>query len=467
MPKQTVPNNSNIKLSFQGLGNRRFEGDFDGGSITSDGGAVLLREIDRKFGVISKLCKCFTDNRDPDRTEHSIGQMLRQRIYGIAIGYEDLSDHDELRRDPFFATLMGGEDPSRALAGKSTLNRFELSMREDGGRDSRYHRIGVSFEAIASVILEQSLDQMSAAGAPDEIILDLDATDDPLHGGQEGRFFHGYYRHYCYLPLYVFAGDYLLGACLRPSDIDGAKGSLAELRRIVGAIRRRWPDKRIIVRADSGFCRDWLMRWCEAVPGVEYVIGLAKNARLKDRISGELGRMERDYCETGEACRCYTEFMYSTLKSWGGRQRRVIAKAEHLDKGSNPRFVVTSLDSDEIDPEPLYTDLYCARGDMENRIKEQQLCLFADRTSTHWMKTNQLRLWLSSVAYILMNALRTFALRGTSLARAMCDTIRLRLFKIGALVKVSVRRVLISMASGYPWKGIFEAAYSNLVRLRA
>lgn len=442
MRKQTVPNNSQLSFEFQGLGKRGVIADFNGGSITSDGGALLLREADLAFGITEMLESCFTDRRDPSLSAHSLLQILRQRIYGIALGYEDLSDHDTLRSDPFFTALVGREEPDQALAGKSTLNRFELSARDDGCRDPRYHRISASFDSIADAILELSLDQMAAEGVPEDIILDLDATDDPLHGSQENRFFHGYYRHYCYLPLYVFAGDYLLSATLRPSDIDGAKGSLRELRRIVGAIRRRWPDKRIIVRGDSGFCRNWLLRWCEAVPGVEYVIGLAKNARLKKRISSELAQVEQSYRETGDACRVYTEFMYKTLKTWG-HKRRVIAKAEHLSKGSNPRFVVTSLEPEEMAPGEVYSDLYCARGDMENRIKEQQLCLFADRTSTHWMRSNQLRLWLSSIAYILVNALRTFGLKGTAMARAMCDTIRLRIFKIGALVKLSVRRVLI------------------------
>ncbi len=465
MQKQTVLNNNQLTFEFQGLKKRRVVADFNGGSITSDAGVFLLREVDEIFGITDRLVECFSDRRASSQINHPLSLLLRQRIFGLALGYEDVDDHETLRYDPSFAAAVGREEPTEALAGKSTLNRLELSSREAGDRNDRYHRMEVSFDMLSDTILELSLDQMEREGVPDELILDIDATDDPLHGEQEGRFFHGYYRHYCYMPLYVFAGSYLLLAKLRPSNIDGAKGSVEELERIVTAIHARWPKQHVIIRGDSGFCRDDLLVWCEKTPGVDYVIGLAKNARLKKQISSDLEKAEKMCEETGRASRIFSSFHYRTLKSWNC-SRRVVAKAEHLEKGSNPRFVVTSLDLKKHYPRAIYEELYCARGDMENRIKEQQLCLFADRTSTHWMRSNQFRLWLSSVAYMLLNALRRFGLKGTEMARAMCDSIRLKLLKIGALVRISVRRVLVSMASGYPWQDSFSKAVNNLTALR-
>jgi hypothetical protein len=298
--------------------------------------------------------------------------------------------------------------------------------------------------------------------APPQIILDLDATDDPLHGSQEGRFFHGYYGHYCYLPLYIFCGEFLLGARLRPSNIDASAGSVEELQRIVKQIRAVWPEVRILVRADSGFCREELMAWCEA-EGVDYVLGLAKNERLRAAIKKELKTAERQYRETKRAARVFKEFYYKTRRSWSV-QRRVVAKAEHLEKGENPRFVVTSLQAKEWSASALYEQLYCARGDMENRIKEQ-LMLFADRTSTAYLRSNQLRLYFSSVAYVLLQMLRHLGLEGTELAKAQCVTIRLKLLKIGALVRISVRKVWVSLAGGYPYVALFRQVHEKLCAL--
>jgi hypothetical protein len=298
--------------------------------------------------------------------------------------------------------------------------------------------------------------------APKEIILDLDATDDPLHGKQEGRFFHGYYGHYCYLPLYIFCGEFLLCARLRPSNIDGAKGSVEELQRIVPQIRAVWPEVRILVRGDSGFCREELMVWCEA-QGVEYLLGLAKNDRLKAEIAKEMQAAKAQYQETGRAARLFKEFLYQTRKSWA-RARRVVAKAEHLEKGENPRFVVTSLSREPWPAQALYEEQYCARGDMENRIKEQ-LMLFCDRTSTHYLRSNQLRLYFSSLAYVLMQMLRRLGLEGTELAKAQCSTIRLKLLKIGALIRITARKVWVSLASGYPYVHFFWQVHQKLVAM--
>jgi hypothetical protein len=298
------------------------------------------------------------------------------------------------------------------------------------------------------------------AQPPEEIVLDVDATDDPLHGNQENRFFHGYYMNYCYLPLYVFCGEFLLCARLRPSNTDGSEGTVEELERIVGQIRQAWPSVKIIVRGDSGFCRDKIMAWCE-VHGIDYVFGLAKNERLNAIIAQELQRAGEQYEQTKQASRVFKDFRYQTLQSWG-QERRVVGKAEHLDKGSNPRFVVTSIPVEQIDAPMLYEQLYCARGDMENRIKEQQLWLFADRTSAGKMRANQIRLYFSSAAYILMQALRRLGLRGTQMATAQCNTIRLKLLKLGAQVKVTVRKVWISLAGGYPYVDIFYQAFRNL-----
>ena len=458
------------QLHFQGLGPRKVVGDFEGGTLTSDAGGLLLREIDLAFGIIDGFTECFTDYRDQESIEHPLRQLSAQRIFGLCLGYEDLNDHEQLRYDPAIATLCGRfdaegrdrkreEDKGKALAGKSTLNRFETAGEEIGPKE-RYKKITYDRSKCESFFVDHFLRCYNGGKEPAQIVLDVDATDDRLHGNQEGRFYHGYYRCYCYMPLYVFCGDYLLAAKLRPSDSDAAAGADGELARIVEQIRRVWANVKIIVRGDSGFCRDWLMSWCEE-NGVEYLFGMARNKRLRATIDSEMEQAQQIHGETGKAARVYKDFEYRTLDSWS-RSRRLIGKAEYLDGGENPRFVVTSLTDDDWPALPLYEKLYCARGDMENRIKEQQLYLFADRTSSATMRANQLRLYFSSVAYLLMNELRQIALVGTELARAQCHTIRLKLLKIGARVTVSVRRVLINMASGYPYHDLFRTALTRI-----
>ena len=459
---------SGESYEFQPLGGRRVTAAFDGLTITSDGGALLLRELEAQTGLLASFARCFDDHRDPDLVEHTAEELLKQRIFALALGYEDLNDHDALRTDPLLATLVGKRDPlgrerhaprdrGKALAGKSTLNRLELSPV--GARaTSRYKKIAARQSDVESWFTAMFL-QLTPA-APQEIVLDLDATDDPVHGRQWGRFFHGYYKYYCYLPLYVFCGERLLCAKLRPADVDAAAGSVKTIERIVAQIRQTWPQVRIILRGDSGFCRENLMRWCEE-HGVDYLFGLAKNARLLRIVGGEMHAAEVEFAATGEACRKFADFSYRTKKSWS-RERRVVGKAEHLSKGANPRFVVTSLTSEACDARTLYEERYCARGEMENRIKEQQLCLFADRTSCRTMRANQVRLWLSSAAYVLLQALREKGLAGTEMAHARCDTIRLKLLKIGAVVRVTVRRVWISLSGSSPYQELFRRAFDNL-----
>ena len=457
------------QLEFHALDRRKVIGKFDGGNITSDAGGLLLRETEKRTGIIGQFAQCFTDLRNPKQIEHTIKELVSQRVYGLALGYEDLNDHDELRRDPLLAVLVGKEDPEgetrirrqdrgKAMAGKSTLNRLELTSACPTEREKRYKKIIMNENEIDRLFVEVFL--QAHTEAPREIILDVDATDDPLHGNQEGRFFHGYYMNYCYLPLYIFCGEFLLCARLRPSNIDASEGTVEELERIVRQIRDAWPEVKIIVRGDSGFCREKIMHWCET-HAIDYVFGLAKNDRLKAVISEELQRARELYEETGKAARVYKGFYYETLKSWS-RKRRVVAKAEYLDKGSNPRFVVTSIKNQRMDVRTVYEVLYCGRGDMENRIKEQQLWLFADRTSAGKMRANQLRLYFSSVAYMLMQALRRLGLKGTKMATAQCNTIRLKLFKIGAQVRISIRKVWVSLASGYPYLDLFHQIYRNL-----
>lgn len=459
------------RYEFQALGKRAVVGDFDGGQITSDGGALLLRELEKKSGIIGQFAKCFRDYRNPERIEHTVEELVGQRVYGLTLGYEDLNDHDQLRRDPLLAVLVGKEDPSgqdrvrqqdrgKALAGKSTLNRLELTPAE-ATPAARYKKIVVEEEAVEEFLIGVFL--QAHREAPEQIILDFDATDDLIHGEQEGRFFHGYYGGYCYLPLYVFCNGYVLCARLRQSNIDASEGAVEELERIVGQIRRVWPQVKIIVRGDSGFAREGLMSWCEA-NGVDYVLGLAKNCRLEQAIREELEQAQQEHKQTQQAARRYTDFSYQTRDSWS-RVRRVVGKAEYLDKGPNPRFVVTSLGAESWPAQSLYEQLYCARGEMENRIKEQQLDLFADRTSAETMRANQLRLWFSSVAYLLLHVLRQQALQGTDWAKAQCGTLRSKLLKIGAQVRISVRRILISLASGCPYEGLFRQAYQNLQAL--
>jgi hypothetical protein len=441
-------------FSFASHFSRRVESSFTAGQVSTDGGSLLLRQADRKIGLLNRVACCFTDRRSPIFVQHQLGEMLSQRIYGLALGYEDLCDHEQLRHDPLMAVLAGRRKLEEPLAGKSTLNRLELP-----GGSARYHKIDYAPEKIDQLLCDLFIE--SHAEAPDQIVLDLDATDIPLHGHQPERFFHGYYDSYCYLPLYIFAGDQLLCARLRASNVDGAAGALDEVKRIVAQLRSKWPKVRIVVRGDSGFCREELMAWCEAAENqVDFLFGLARNSRLQKIIGEPMHEARLLHAETGKAARVFTEFDYMTRKSWA-RARRVVAKAEYLDKGENPRFVVTSLTADKWAERDLYEKFYCQRGEMENRIKEQ-MCLFAYRLSTEEMKGNQLRLYMSALAYTLVEALRRLALKGTEWAQAQVDTIRLKLFKIGALVRISSRRVWLELSSTYPWKQIYAQASDAL-----
>src|SRR6201984_1193212 len=442
-----MPTECNPELfGFAPVEGREVVAAFDGGAITSDGGALLLGATDLAIGMMGRFASCFHDVRCPEFIEHEVVTLVVQRVFGTALGYEDLNDHDELRHDPLMAVLAGKLEARRQgcapVAGKSTLNRLELSCLEP----TRYHQNSHNPVAIKGLFVDLFLEAHDRA--PNEIILDLDATDDPVHGEQEGRFFHGYYDCYCYLPLYVFCGRVLLAAKLRRANIDAAAGSVEEVARIVAQIRRRWPCVRILLRADSGFAREELMAWCEA-NGVHFLFGLAKTDRLIAEIESELGRAEARSRRTKKPARCFKDFRYQTPRSWS-RKRRVVAKAEFTKGEPNPRFVVTSLTRAECKAKYLYEKLYCARGDMENRIKECQLDLYADRTSTATMWANQTRLWCSSIAYVLLCAFRRIALHHTRFAKATCGTIRLKLLKIGALVRVSVRRIKIAMASSCP-----------------
>ena len=444
------------QLAFSWAGRRRVVAAFDGGTVSSDGGALLLGKADTAVGLVERLSRCFIDERRADLVEHSLRTLVGQRVFALALGYEDLNDHDELRHDPVMGALLGKLSPRlredcAALAGKSTLSRLECYPVSGV---HRYHKIRPDEDAIERLFVELFLEAYHKP--PAEIVLDLDATDVGLHGHQEARFFHGYYDHYCYLPLYIYCGEHLLAAKLRPANIDGAAGAVEEVERIVAQIRARWPKTRIVLRADSGFCREALMGWCED-NGVEYVFGLARNARLVRAIGSELQKVAERSAATQSPARCFRELEYRTRKSWS-RSRRVVAKAEHTGDKANPRFIVTSLSKRRWAARALYEDFYCARGEAENRIKECQLDLFADRLSTETLRGNQLRLWWASAAYVLMHAVRRIGLAGTALARACATTIRLRLLKIGAVVTVSVRRVKLAMSSACPHQREFIAA---------
>jgi hypothetical protein len=481
---------STVQFDFGRVEGHKVVASFDGGTITSDAGAVLLGQTNRVLRLVDRFAACFCDRRRPDLIEHSVSTLIGQRLYGIALGYEDLNDHDHLRHDPLFAVMAGklrARRPDCApVAGKSTLNRLELSKPEP----TRYHKISYEAAAVEALLVDLFLEAHPAA--PDRIILDLDATDDPIHGDQEGRFFHGYYDSYCYLPLYIFCGRHLLAAKLRRANIDASAGAIEEVERIAGQIRARWPEVRILLRADSGFAREELMAWCEA-NGIDYLFGLAKNDRLIGEIATELAAAAKDSEQRGKPARRFKDFSYKTLSSWSC-ERRVIGKAEWMTPSlaesddttqrvrakavkaakaaaidparpagrANPRFVVTSLPAETHEARDLYETLYCARGEMENRIKECQLDLFADRTSAHTMRANQLRLWFASMAYVLVSALRRIALAKTRFADATCGTIRLKILKIGALVRVSVRRIKFSMASAFPYTDVFAIAWATL-----
>jgi len=462
-----MTHSAQLTFAFQPHLSRRVELDFDGGQVTSDAGGLLLGLADRAHDFLARVAdRCFTDGRDPRLVTHSINALVRQRVFASALGYEDVNDHETLRHDLTLLTLCGCEPPAKdsgrtpqtPLAGKSTLNRLEVSASPQH-RHERYHKIAFHPPRFFALLREIFLE--SVPRPPAEIVLDLDATDLPLHGQQEHRFYQGYYREHCYLPLYIFAdNDHLLHCELRPANIDAARGSVEALAPIVADIQERWPACRIIVRADSGFCREELMAWCEA-RGVLYILGLAQNSRLRGKCAGAAKKARRRFLATGQPARVYRSFGYRTRASWS-RRRRVVAKAEHLPRGANPRFVVTNLAGCEIGDRDLYERGYCPRGEMENRIKEQ-LDLFAGRVSCGAFAANQLRLAFSAMSYVLMNTLRR-ALAGTQLERAQPSTIRLKLLKIGARVRVSTRRVLFSCASGYPWREAFEACWKNLAR---
>jgi hypothetical protein len=458
------------ELLFQNLGPRTIVARFDGGKVTSDGGGLLLREVEAKFHFIEQFARCFTDHRDPDLVEHTLLELLKQRIFGLCLGYEDLNDHDQLRHDPLLAVLVGKKDPEgsqrlrardrgKALAGKSTLNRLELTpVRATAA--SRYKKITGRLDAMQKFLVEAFLQQYPVP--PTRVVLDLDTTDFTLHGHQLGRFFHGYYDSYCYLPLYIFCGDHPLLALLRPANLDASTGALKHVQRLVARLRAQWPGVQIVLRGDSGFCRDHLMRWCEA-NSVDFLFGLAKNPRLLRLLEPERTQAQEQFTQTQQSARVFKDLRYRTLDSWT-QERRVVGKAEHLAKGANPRFVATSLTVAEWAAQAVYEQEYCGRGDMENRIKEQQLMLFADRVSCSTMRANQIRLCLATVAYVLLRALRQFGLAGTELAQAQCDTIRVKLLKIGAVVRVTVRRVWLALSESYPWQRVFVQVYEHLRR---
>ena len=458
-----MPTECNATLfEFEAVERRAVVAGFDGGDITSNAGALLLGQVDRGLGLIRRFAGCFTDRRDPRYVEHRIETLVGQRIFGLVLGYEDLNDHDELRKDPTLGVLAGKLHPvlrsdCEALAGKSTLNRLEHTPKRHG---TKYHKIDCDGARVDALLVELFLE--AHGRAPREIVLDLDNTDIPLHGEQEGRFFHGYYDEFCYLPLYVFCGRHLLLARQRRANVAGSDGAVEEMARIIAQIRRQWRWVRIILRGDSGFANDPLMRWCEA-NRVDYVFGLARNSRLEAALGNQAAEAKRLCAASGRSARLFRDFRYRTLDSWS-RERRVVGKAEHTPDGANPRFVVTSLEHARLaDPRVLYEELYCARGEAENRIGEQ-FELFADRASSATMAANQLRMWFSAMAYVLVDTLRRVGLRFTQFADASAQTIRLRLLKLGAQVRTSVRRTHFAIASGCPNKVEFELAYIYLRR---
>jgi hypothetical protein len=442
---------------------------FDGGQITTEAGALLLCPVEQRTGILRQFAACFRDYRRADLVEHSVTELVKQRVYGIALGYEDLNDHDQLRQDALLARLSGkrdvegecrrcAQDRGKAGTGKSTLNRLELTPA-DAQPDARYRKIVMDEAAVDRLLVDLYIQAQQRQ--PQRIVLDLDATDDPVHGEQEGRFFQGYYGCCCYLPLYIFIDEHPVCARLRPSNIDAAAGSLEEVERIVRRLRFTWPEANMILRADSGCCRDALMSWCEK-HHVESVLGLAKNDRLVKKLRKPMREAEAQWKQTAKPARRFLDFRYRTRETWR-YGRRAVGKAEYLGKGENPRFVVTSLRMDEMEARSLYEDFYCARGDMQNRIKEQQLDLFADRTSTSRLRSNQLRPYLSSIAYCILSVLRRLTLVATDMAQAQCGTIRLRLLKIGAQVRVTARKIWIAMAAGHPAAAVFAAAHRKLM----
>lgn len=452
---------SEHELRLEGPGRRSLVARFDGGRISTDGGVLLLQAAEQRTRIVERFARCFTDHRDAARVKHSVAQLARQRVFGLCLGYEDLSDHDLLRDDPLLASVAGKGSSGALLAGKSTFSRLELSTGDEAAHD-RYRRVALRTDDVDSLFVEVFVERF--AEAPASIVIDLDTTDFELHGRQEGRVFHGYYDEYCYVPLYVFCGDHLLCARLRTADRDASAGAKDEIARIVKQLRARWPSTRITLRADSGFCRDELMSWCES-ERVGYIFGIARNSRLIELASYAMGLAATDFAATGKASRRFCDFEYRTVDSWS-RARRVVAKAEYIAGKENPRFVVTSLSPELLDARALYEDLYCARGEMENRIKEQQHDLFAGRVSAATMVANQARLCFASIAYTLMRALREYGLAGSELERAQCGTIRLRLLKIGAQITVSVRRVRIALSQAFPLQQLFARALDKLAQPR-
>jgi len=461
------------RLEFQGLGQRKVVAGFDGGTVTSDAGALLLREAERATKVVERFAKGFVDHRDSARVEHPLESLIKQRVFGLCLGYEDLNDHDIIRRDPVLSLLCGVQDVTgqgrrrerdrgAALAGKSTLNRLELS-RPNATSEDRYCKIAWSEQAIEDFFMETFLQAHSKP--PEKIFLDFDTTDIPLHGEQEERHFHSYYDEYCYLPLYVFSGDFVLMAMLRAAYVEAAFEIVMLLEPLLEQIRARWPEVQIVLRGDSAFCRDELMAMVEqrkaAGEKIDYVIGLPGNSRLLSALAEPMDAAKKQYEQTKQKARVFAEFDYQTLETWS-QARRVVGKAEHNEQGANPRFVVTSLPRTDFEAQAIYEQEYCGRGQSENCHKEQQLGLFADRTSSSSFSANQLRLYFSAAAYTLMNELRRVGLAGTELARAQCCTIREKLLKVGARVLLSVRRIRLMMASSYPWQHLFGAALENL-----
>ena len=466
-------------LLFQDLGSRKVVADFSGGTLSSDAGALLLRQVDINLGLTAELAQCFYDQRDRFWVDHSVQELLRQRIFGTALGYEDINDHQRLRLDPLLATACGKTDPlgeqrvlpqhrGIALAAPSTLNRLELS----NNKQSRCHKLPHDPAKIEACLLKMGVRCLPKHAG--EIVLDLDAMGHRLHGLQEGRHFNAYYNDYCYLPLYAFVGDFPLWAQLRSAEHEAAYGAVAALEKIVAAIGKRCPRARIIVRGDSGFAREDIMAWCESQWEVYYCFGLAKNSVLIEKLGSALAQARARHCLTGgSSVREFSEFMYRTKDSWS-RPRRVIGKAEVMSEGENPRFVVTNLpakgfkddkDRSRLSPARLYEELYCARGDMENKLKQQVLDLHADRMSTQYLASNQFRLWEAMFAYLLLERLRTQGMSGTELERATAGSLRLKLLKIAAQVRVSVRRVYVQLSSAYPLQRLFRLCHWRLMRL--
>jgi hypothetical protein len=464
-------------MLFQDLGSRQVAADFSGGTLSSDGGVLLLREVDARLGLTDALARCFGDERQQVFVDHSVRQLLAQRIYGLALGYEDVNDHAQLRRDPLLATACDKQDPlgedrfnpshrGLALAGPSTLNRLELS----NNRDTRCHKLPHDPAQIEACLLRLGVRSLPRHAA--EIVIDLDAMGHLVHGEQEGRHFSAYYGDYCYLPLYALVGNIPLWAQLRTSDQDAASGVVPALEKMVAAIRQRCRQARIIVRGDSGFCREAIMAWCEGEPAVYYCLGLAKNPVLIEQLGPALAEARTRHCLCGASVRVFAEFEYQTRQTWS-RSRRVIGKAEVSVLGDNPRFLVTNLpakgfkgeDRGRFIPARLYEEVYCARGEMENRLKQQTLDLQADRLSTHYLAGNQLRLWLATFAYLLLERLRALGLAGTDLARATVGSVRLKVLKVAAQVRVSVRRVSVQLNSAYPWPELFRLCHRRLLAL--